>query len=147
MNAEKEDVVMVINKPHFKVTLHPTRIEVDLKTGIRKQLEDFLESRPAVRESIGLLFQNIIPLDVALKDIDSVKVNKNGVKLVLPMRKDIVIPLKSKDADRLVDKLNELISVEKEKVVEQMKESEAASVGTPTKQAAGYEAMRRREVA
>ena len=120
-----EDIVMVIDKPHFKVKLHKTLLEVDLKEGIRKELEDVLEAKPALRESLGFLFQTIIPLDVPLKDIESVKVNKKGqVKIAIPSRRDVTIPLKPNESKRLVDKLNELIPIEKERVLRDLLEAE-----------------------
>lgn len=120
-----EDVVMVIKKPHFAVKLHKTLLEVDLKEGARKELEDVLEARPALRESLGFLFQTIIPLDVPLREIESVKVDKKGqVKIAIPSRRDIVIPLKQNESRRLVDKMNELIPAEKERALRKLQESE-----------------------
>lgn len=126
----EEDVVMVIEKPHFKVKLHSTLLEVDLKEGVRKELEDVLEAKPALRESLGFLFQTIVPLDVPLRDIESAVVDKKGqVKITIPSRRDITIPLESKESKRLVDKLNELIPVEKERAERQREESERTRIG------------------
>ena len=122
-----EDVVMVIKKPHFTVKLHETVLEVDLKEGVRKELEDVLEAKPILRESLGLLFQTMIPLDVPLKDIESANLDKKGrVKIAIPSRRDIIIPLKSAESKRLVGKLNELIPIEKERAIRQFRESEKA---------------------
>ena len=121
----EEDLVMVIEKPHFKVKLHSTLLEVDLKEGVKKELEDVLEAKPALRESLGFLFQTIIPLDVPLKDIESAVVNKKGqVKIAIPSRRDITIPLESKESKRLVDKLNELIPMEKERAERELEVSQ-----------------------
>ncbi len=120
-----EDVVMVIKKTHFTVKLHRTLLEVDLKEGVKKELEDVLEAKPILRESLGFLFQTIIPLDVPLRDIESVKVDKKGqVKIAIPSRRDIVIPLESKESRRLVEKMNELIPLEKERAINDLQESE-----------------------
>jgi len=125
--AAAPDVVMVIKKPHFTVKLHKALLEVDLKEGMRKELEDVLEAKPILRESLGFLFQTAIPLDVPLKDIESVNVDKKGlVKIATPLRKDIVIPLKPTESQRLVEKMNELISIEKERVIRELQESEKA---------------------
>jgi hypothetical protein len=124
MAAKDEDIVMVIDKPHFKVVLYKSLLKVDLKEGIRSELEKALESRAAIRESIGFLFQNIIPLDVPLRNIDSVEVDKKGqVRIVIPLRKDLHIPLTLDEAEKLADKMNELIPIEKEKKMEEMQES------------------------
>ena len=116
---------MEIKKPHFTVKLHKTLLEVDLEKGVRKELEDVLETKPALRESLGFLFQTIVPLDVQLKDIESVKADKKGrVKITIPSRKDIIIPLKPNESKRLVEKMNELIALEKERAFRDEQESE-----------------------
>jgi len=119
-----EDTIMVIDKPHFKVKLHKALLEVDLKKGIKKELEDVLEAKPLLRENLGFIFQTIIPLDVRLRDIESVRVDKKGqVKVAIPHRRDIVIPLELREARRLVDKMNELIPIEKEQAIRELQES------------------------
>jgi hypothetical protein len=120
-----EDVIMKINKPHFIVKLHSNLLEVDLKEGLRKELEDVLEAKPILRDNLGYLFQTAIPLDVPLKDIESAIVDKKGkTKITLPHRKDIIIPLKAVESKKLVAKLNELIPIEKAKELEKILQSE-----------------------
>jgi len=122
-----EDTVMVIDKPHFQVKLYKTLLEVDLKKGVKKELEDVLEAKPTLRENLGFIFQTIIPLDVRLRDIESVQVDKKGqVKVAIPHRRDVVIPLEPNESRRLVDKMNELIPIEKERAVRELQESEEA---------------------
>ena len=134
--SEEDEIVMVIDKPHFVVRLRTSLLEVDLKEGARKKLEDVIESHPHLRESIGLLFQTIIPLDVPLKDIQKAMVDKNGhVKIVIPRRRDISIPLEPDESQRLVDKLNELIPVEKARVAEEDRESEEEEIEAGTERA------------
>ena len=124
---DSEDLVMVFDKPHFIVKLHQTLLEVDLKEGLRKKLEDFVESNPHLRESLGVLFQTVIPLDVQLKNIESVGLNEKGhVKIVIQHRRDITIPLEKDEAEKLADKLNELIPIEKEKEAERILASSSA---------------------
>lgn len=131
-----EDIVMVIDKPHFTVKLHKTLLEVDLKEGVKKELEDVLEAKPMLRESLGFLFQTIIPLDVPLRNILSVNVdNKGQVKIVLPSRKDIVIPLKPNESQPLVEKMNELISIEKERAMRDSQEAKKAREALERKRA------------
>lgn len=116
-----EDLVMVIDKPQFTVKLHPSLLEVDLKEGVKKELEDFVEANPILRGSLGFLFQNVIPLDVSLKDIESVELDdKEQVKIIIPQRKDITIPLEPDESRRLIDKLNELIPIEKQREIERI---------------------------
>lgn len=116
-----EDLVMMIDKPHFTVKLHQSLLEVDLKEGVKKELEDVVEANPTLRGSLGFLFQNVIPLDISLKDIESVELDKKErVKIIIPYRKDIAIPLDPDESRKLIDKLNELIPIEKQKEMERM---------------------------
>jgi hypothetical protein len=116
-----EDLIMVIEKPLFTVRLHQDLLEVDLKEGAKKKLEDFVEATPMLRGSAGFLFQNVIPLDVALKDIESVELDEKGrIKIGIPHRKDISIPLEPEESKELIDKLKELILAEKKKEIERI---------------------------
>ena len=128
-----EAIVMTIDKPHFIVRLHPTQLEVDIKDGARQELEKLLEAKPAFRDSVGLLFQNVVPLDVRLRDIRSVGLDEKGrVKIDIPRRKDLTIPLDQEESKRLIDKLNELIPPEKERAMkdaEEAKKTEGALRG------------------
>ncbi len=117
-----EKLVLKIDKPHFVVKLHEDTLEVDLKEGVKKELEDAVEAHPLLRESLGVLFQTIVPLDVALKDIDSAKVDDKGrLKIMVPLRRDITIPLDVDESQRLARKLNELIPLAKLKEAKRMK--------------------------
>jgi len=79
-----DDILMLMEKPHFRVKLHPRLLEVDLTEGLRGYLEDLAESRQAVRETLGFLFQTIIPLDVPLGEIQSTGLDEKGrVKIVI----------------------------------------------------------------
>jgi len=115
---ESKKLVLFLDKPHFQVKLHPDVLEVDLKEGARKELEDLAEARPFLRDSLGWLFQTIIPLDVHLYQIEEVTTDKKGqLQIKIPGRRDIHIPLEPSEARQLIDKLNELIPVEKEKAL------------------------------
>ena len=116
---------MLIDKPHFKVKLHQSLLEVDLKEGVKKELEDVVEANPTLRGSLGFLFQNVVPLDVPLKDIESVEQNEKGqVKIKIPHRRDITIPLEPNESKKLISKLNELIPIEKQREIERILTSE-----------------------
>jgi hypothetical protein len=139
-----EDLVLTIDKPHFVVKLYSTLLKVDLKEGIRKDLEKLLEARPAFRDSVGLLFQTAVPLDVRLRDIRSVGLDKKGrVKIDIPDRKDLDIPLDENESKRLVDALNELIPKEKERKIRDMEEARKAERAFESRRAEiGKEAAR-----
>jgi len=123
----KEEPILTIIKPHFTVKLHPSLLEVDLNKGVKKELEDAIESAGLVRDSVGLLFQTVVPLDVQLKDIETAKTNKQGhVKITIPHRRDITIPLEPEESQKLLEQMSELIPKEKEKAARQLLESKQA---------------------
>ncbi len=122
-----ETLVLKVDKPHFVVKLHQDVLEVDLKEGAKKELEDVVEAHPMLRESVGVLFQTIIPLDIALHEVESVKVDDNGrLRLVIPLRRDIIIPLEAHESEKLAQKLKELIPLAKLKEAEESKVLEEA---------------------
>jgi hypothetical protein len=116
-----DDVIMVIDKPLFTIRLHENLLEVDLKKGAKKKLEDFVEANPTLRGSLGFLFQNVVPLDVALKDIESVEEDEQGrIKIAIPHRKDISIPLEPTESKKFISKLKGLILAEKKREIERI---------------------------
>ena len=92
---------------------------MDLKEGVRKEFEDLAEAKPILRETLGMLYQFAGPLDVELKDIDKVLIEKDGrVKVVIPNRRDLHIPLTPQEAQTLTGKLDELIPLARQRAVE-----------------------------
>jgi len=137
-----EDIVMEIDKPHFVVKLHTDLLEIDLKEGVKKELESFVEAKPTLRESLGLLFQTIVPLDVRLKDISSVSLDEEGrVKVAVPSRKDLTIPLDADEAKRLIAKLNEMIPIEKEKALRDIAAAKKAAEEEGVRRAIGEKGL------
>lgn len=114
-------IVLEIDKPHFTIKLYENLLKIDLKGTVKNEIEEALENKPILRETIGDILGIFVPLHTHLSDIDSVKMDeKRNVRISLPRHRDIVIPLKPKDAKKLVDKLNELIPIEKEKELERI---------------------------
>jgi hypothetical protein len=139
---EAKKVVLLIDKPHFQVKLHSDILEVDLKEGVRKELEDLAEARPFLRDSLGWIFQTIIPLDVHLYQIEEVKTDKNGqLQIKIPGRRDIHIPLEPSEARQLVDKLNELMPIEKENALR--REQMAMEAERERERSEAYKALRK----
>jgi hypothetical protein len=92
-----------------------------------KELEDVLEATPDLRDNLGFFFQTLIPLDVPLKDIDRVDSNENGViKIVIPSRRDILLPLTVAEAQQLSNKLQELIPFAKQRYFKRLLASQKA---------------------
>jgi hypothetical protein len=120
--------VFMLDKPHFQVKLQSDLLKVDLKDGSLRELEKLAEARPALRDTLGWMFQTIIPLDVHLWEIENVTVEPSGkVNIRIPHRRDIHIPLELNEAERLVEKMNQLIPIEKERRVERQRAEQAAA--------------------
>ena len=95
---------------------HEDIVEVDLKEGVKKKLEDMSEAHPALRKTLGFALQTVIPSDVELCDIDAVRVDDKGnLRLVISRHVDIILPLEVDEARKLEEKLNELIPLSKTK--------------------------------
>ena len=108
--------ILEIEKPYFVVKLHEDILEVDLKEGAKKELEDVVEAHPILRESLGVLFQTIIPLDVPLSSIDFAETDDKGhLKIVVMLGRDITIPLEAHESKEFAKKLKELIPLAKQK--------------------------------
>jgi hypothetical protein len=119
--------LFMIDKPHFQVKLLSDLLKVDLKEGTRAEIDKLVGNRPALRDTLGWMFQTIVPLDVHLWQIEKVTVESTGkVNITIPHRRDIHIPLEPLEAERLVEKMNELIPIEKERRVERELAEKAA---------------------
>ena len=111
-----QPVVYLVDKPHFDVKLLPDMLKVDLKEGVRGELDKLVGNRTALRDTLGWMFQTIVPLDVHLWQIEKVTTDASGkVNIVVPHRRDIHIPLEPLEAEKLVEKMNELIPIEKQR--------------------------------
>jgi hypothetical protein len=102
--------VWEVESPRLTVKLYENLLRIDLKGSFKNEIEEALENKPVLRETIGSIMSIFAPLHIRLTDIDSVHMDKTGkIKLNLPHRRDIVIPLEPKDGEKLLDKLNQLI--------------------------------------
>lgn len=120
MAEKKKSMVLTLEKPYFVVRLSEYVLQVDVKRGIKKELEDFLEKKPAIAKSLGFIFETLVPIDVWLKDIESAIIEKDGAtKIIIPHHKDIAIPLTTDESKKLISKLNELIPIAKQKDIEE----------------------------
>lgn len=109
-------VVFSIDKPHFEVKLLSDMLKVDLKEGARAEIDKLVGNKTALRDTLGWMFQTIVPLDVQLWQIEKVTTEPSGkVNIVIPHRRDIHIPLEPLEAEKLVEKMNELIPIEKQR--------------------------------
>ncbi len=120
MVEREKGLVLVFDKPNFVVKLYEYVLEVDLKEGVKKELEEFLEAKSFRAHALGFIFQTIVPLDVWLKDIESATMDEEGgTKIVILHQKDITIPLPPNESKKLISKLNELVPIAKQKDLEE----------------------------
>ncbi|MEM3578373.1 MAG: hypothetical protein QXX51_08030 [Candidatus Bathyarchaeia archaeon] len=117
----EKSVLVEIDKPHFTVRLYEKALIIDVKGTLKDEIEEALENKPILRETLGRIIGIFAPLHIRLSDIGSVSMDKMGsVKIHLPHHRDVVISLEPKEAKRLVNKLNELIPEAKEAELERI---------------------------
>jgi hypothetical protein len=113
--------VLSIDERHFAVRVYEDSLRIDLKGSVKDEIEEALENKPVLRESIGKILAVFVPLHVPLSDIDSAKMDKKGkITIKLPRHRDVVIQLEPENAKKLVDKLNQLAPGKKEKAREKI---------------------------
>jgi mRNA-degrading endonuclease YafQ of YafQ-DinJ toxin-antitoxin module len=113
--------LLVFDKPHMTVRLYEKMLKIDLKGSFRNELEEALENTPVLRETIGSVLEMFAPLHVRLCDIESARMDKKGkVTIKQPRHRDLIVPLEPKEAKKLIDKLNELIPIEKQRELERI---------------------------
>ncbi len=113
--------VLEVDNPHFTIRLYENLLKIDLKGSFKNEIEEALENKPILKETFGSVLGMFVPLHIRLTDIKSVHMDETGkIKVKLPLHRDTVIPLERKDAKRLLDKLNQLISNTKKKDLERI---------------------------
>jgi hypothetical protein len=116
---DESNLVMEIDKKNFSVMLYENMLKVEPKKGVVHQLEEALENKPILKDTLGEILHIFAPLHIRLSQIDTANVDKKGnVKLTIPQHRDVTIPLKPTESKKLVDKLNELIPKEKARELE-----------------------------
>lgn len=116
---DNSNLIMQIDKKNFTVMLYQNMLKVEPQKGIVHQLEEALENKPVLKDTLGEILHMFAPFHVRLSQIDKASVDEKGnVKLIIRQHRDVTIPLKPSESKTLVDKLNELIPKEKEKELE-----------------------------
>ena len=108
----KTIAVLEVEDPHFTIRLYNDLLKIDLKGNFKNELEEALENKPVLKETIGRMLGIFVPLHIRVSDIDSVHMDETGkINVSLSHHRNIVIPLERKeDAEKLVEKLDELTS-------------------------------------
>jgi hypothetical protein len=112
-----------VENPHFTIRLSEDLLKIDLKGSFKNEVEEALENKPVLKETVGRILGIFVPLHILVSEIDSVHVDENGkITVSLPHHRNIVIPLEHKEnAEKLGEKLNQLISkAKREKIKERI---------------------------
>ncbi|MGA2386210.1 MAG: hypothetical protein ABSG33_06735 [Candidatus Bathyarchaeia archaeon] len=108
----KTIAVLEVDDPHFTIKLSNSLLKIDLKGSFKNELEEAIENKPGLKETVGRILSIFVPLHIRISDIHSVHMDENGkINLRLSHQRNVVIPLERKeDAEKLLEKLNELTS-------------------------------------
>ncbi len=108
----KTITVLEVDDPHFTIKLSNNLLKIDLRGSFKNEIEEALENKPVLKETIGRMLGVFVPLHIRVSDIDSVHMDETGkINVRLPHHRNIVIPLEHKeDAEKLLEKLNQLTS-------------------------------------
>jgi 50S ribosomal subunit-associated GTPase HflX len=103
--------VLEVENPHFTIRLYEDLLKIDLKGSFKNEIEEALENKPVLKETIGRILGIFVPLHIRVSEIDSVHMDETGkITVSLPHHRNIVIPLERKEnAEKLVEKLDQLI--------------------------------------
>ena len=111
---------------------------------MRHEIEKLTETRPALRDTLGWVFQTIVPWNIRLDEIEKVDREASGrVNIKISYHRDIHIPLDPADSIRLCDKLSELIPIEKERAIERHRMGQEAHLEEERAKAEDYKYVRR----
>lgn len=113
--------VLEVKEPHITVSLYDNLLKIDLRGSFKNEIEEALENKPVLKETFGNILGMFVPLHIRLSDIDSVHMDETGkIKVKLSLHRNIMIPLERNDAEKLVHKLNQLISIAEKKNLERI---------------------------
>lgn len=103
--------VLKVDSSHFTIRLSEDLLKIDLKGSFKNNIEEALENKPVLKDTIGRILGVFVPLHIRVSEIDSVKIGETGkVRISLPYHRNIVIPFEHKEnAQKFVEKMNQLI--------------------------------------
>lgn len=127
VGVPKAIVIFQIDNPHFTIRLYRDLLRIDLKGSLKNEIEEALENKPILKETLGNLLGLFVPLHIHISDIRSVGMTETGkVKVSLRHHRSIFIPIERKDAEKLVQKLNQAISEARKARIEERLEMKRA---------------------
>ena len=106
-------MVLKIDSAQFTIRLYGDLLKIDLKGSFRNEIEEGLENKPILKETIGKILEIFVPLHIQVNEIKSVYMDEKGkTSISLLNHREIVLPFECKeDAKKLVEKLKQLMSI------------------------------------
>ena len=71
-------IVLEVEDPHFTITLYNDLLKIDLKGNFKNEIEEALENKPVLKETIGRMLGIFVPLHIPISEIDSVDMSETG---------------------------------------------------------------------
>ncbi len=117
------NTVLEVEDPHFTIRLYEDLLKIDLKGSFKNEIEEALENKPVLKETLGRILGIFVPLHIRISDIDSVHMDETGkINIRLSHHRDITVQFERKeDAEKLVEKLNQLLSRAETKKIQEIK--------------------------
>ena len=69
----RADVVLEVDDPHFTITLYDDLLKIGLKGSFKNDLEEALENKPVLKETVGSVLGIFVPLHIRLSDVKLIK--------------------------------------------------------------------------
>ena len=103
-------MVLKIENPRFIITLYENFLKIDLKGSLKHEIEEALENKPVLKETLGHILGIFVPLHISLSEITSLSMEETRkIKISIRHHRDVVLPLERKDAEKLLEKLNQAV--------------------------------------
>ena len=104
-------MVLKIENPHFTITLYKNFLKIDLKGSLKNEIEEAVENKPVLKETLGHILGIFVPLHISVSEITSASMEETGkIKISIRHHRDVVLPLERKeDAEQLLEKLNQAV--------------------------------------
>jgi hypothetical protein len=110
-------MVLKIENPRFTITLYENFLKIDLKGSLKHEIEEALENKPVLKETLGHILGIFVPLHISLSEITSLSMEETRkIKISIRHHRDVVLPLERKDAEKLLEKLNQAVLYAREQL-------------------------------
>jgi hypothetical protein len=74
----KATIVLAVENSHFTIRLSEDLLKIDSKGNFKNEIEEALENKLVLKETIGKILGIFVPLHIRVSEIDSVRMDENG---------------------------------------------------------------------